>query len=66
MRKWPSPFHDDRRGTAIISGAAIMNVVETFGKDLSEIEIVFSGAGASAIATAKSYLSLGARRPLSR
>lgn len=43
-----------------------MNVVETFGKDLSEIEIVFSGAGASAIATAKSYLSLGARRPLSR
>ena len=55
-------FHDDQHGTAIISGAALMNAVEISDKDLSEIEIVFSGAGASAIATAKFYVSLGARR----
>lgn len=55
-------FHDDQHGTAIISGAALVNAVEISEKDLSEIEIVFSGAGASAIATAKFYVSLGARR----
>ncbi|QAU11746.1 NADP-dependent malic enzyme [Halorubrum sp. BOL3-1] len=54
-------FHDDQHGTAIISGAALMNAVDISGKDLSEIDIVFSGAGASAIATARFYLSLGAR-----
>ena len=55
-------FHDDQHGTAIISGAALTNAVEISGKDLSEIEIVFSGAGASAIATARFYVSLGARK----
>jgi malate dehydrogenase (oxaloacetate-decarboxylating)(NADP+) len=55
-------FHDDQHGTAIISGAALVNAVEISEKDLSEIEIVFSGAGASAIATAKFYVSLGARK----
>jgi len=55
-------FHDDQHGTAIISGAALMNAVDISGKDLSEIEIVFSGAGASAIATARFYVSLGARK----
>ena len=54
-------FHDDQHGTAIISGAALMNATEISGKDLSEVEIVFSGAGASAIATARFYVSLGVR-----
>jgi malate dehydrogenase (oxaloacetate-decarboxylating)(NADP+) len=55
-------FHDDQHGTAIISGAALLNAAEIVGKDLSEMEIVFSGAGASAIATARFYVSLGAKR----
>ncbi len=55
-------FHDDQHGTAIISGAALLNASEIAGKDLSELEIVFSGAGASAIATARFYVSLGCER----
>ncbi|PSQ16342.1 NADP-dependent malic enzyme [Halobacteriales archaeon QS_8_69_26] len=53
-------FHDDQHGTAIISGAALLNAAEIAGKSLDELEIVFSGAGASAIATARFYVSLGA------
>ncbi len=53
-------FHDDQHGTAIISGAALLNAVDIGGKDISELDIVFSGAGASAIATARFYVSLGA------
>ena len=55
-------FHDDQHGTAIISGAALMNAVDISDKDLSDLDIVFSGAGASAIATARFYVSLGARK----
>ncbi len=55
-------FHDDQHGTAIISGAALLNAVEIADKDLDELNIVFSGAGASAIATARFYLSLGATK----
>jgi malate dehydrogenase (oxaloacetate-decarboxylating)(NADP+) len=55
-------FHDDQHGTAIISGAALLNAAEIAGKDLSELKIVFSGAGASAIATARFYVSLGAKK----
>ncbi|GKZ12749.1 NADP-dependent malic enzyme [Haladaptatus sp. T7] len=55
-------FHDDQHGTAIISGAALLNAAELTEKDLSDLEIVFSGAGASAIATARFYVSLGARK----
>jgi malate dehydrogenase (oxaloacetate-decarboxylating)(NADP+) len=55
-------FHDDQHGTAIISGAALLNAADIAGKDLADLEIVFSGAGASAIATARFYVSLGARR----
>ncbi|MEZ3114768.1 NADP-dependent malic enzyme [Halobaculum sp. MBLA0147] len=55
-------FHDDQHGTAIISGAALINAADIGGKDIEDLEIVFSGAGASAIATARFYLSLGARR----
>ncbi len=54
-------FHDDQHGTAIISGAALINAAEITGKPIEELEIVFSGAGASAIATARFYQSLGAR-----
>ncbi|QZA88888.1 NADP-dependent malic enzyme [Salinarchaeum sp. IM2453] len=53
-------FHDDQHGTAIISGAALINAAEIAGKEVSELDIVFSGAGASAIATARFYVSLGA------
>ncbi|MCQ4332641.1 NADP-dependent malic enzyme [Natronomonas sp. F2-12] len=52
-------FHDDQHGTAIISGAALLNAVEIAGKSLSDIEVVFSGAGASAISTGRFYVSLG-------
>ena len=52
-------FHDDQHGTAIISGAALLNAVEIAGKSLENIDVVFSGAGASAIATARFYVSLG-------
>ncbi|MFC7141839.1 NADP-dependent malic enzyme [Halosimplex aquaticum] len=55
-------FHDDQHGTAIISGAALLNAVEISGKDLGELEVTFAGAGAAAIATARFYLSLGVRR----
>ncbi len=53
-------FHDDQHGTAIISGAALLNATEIVDKEISELEIVFSGAGASALATARFYVSLGA------
>ncbi|MCU4740201.1 NADP-dependent malic enzyme [Halobacteria archaeon AArc-m2/3/4] len=55
-------FHDDQHGTAIISGAALLNAADIAGKDLEDLEIVFSGAGASALASARFYVSLGARK----
>lgn len=55
-------FHDDQHGTAIISLAAIRNAVELVGKQLSEVKIVFSGAGAAAIACAEFYVYAGASR----
>ncbi len=54
-------FHDDQHGTAIISGAALLNAVEVVGKRLDEVKVVFCGAGASGIACAKFYLTLGVR-----
>ncbi|WP_435128039.1 NADP-dependent malic enzyme [Halobaculum sp. D14] len=53
-------FHDDQHGTAIISGAALLNAADVVDKELADLDIVFSGAGASAIATARFYVSLGA------
>ncbi|GAB7095512.1 NADP-dependent malic enzyme [Halolamina litorea] len=53
-------FHDDQHGTAIISGAGLLNAVDVLEKDISEMEITFSGAGASALATARFYVELGA------
>jgi malate dehydrogenase (oxaloacetate-decarboxylating)(NADP+) len=55
-------FHDDQHGTAIISGAALMNALELAGKKIDEVRVVFSGAGAAAIATAWHYERLGAKR----
>ena len=53
-------MHDDQHGTAIISGAALLNAIEIVGKKLSDVKIVISGAGASAISCCKIYLALGA------
>ena len=54
-------FHDDQHGTAIISGAALLNAAEVVQKRIDEIRVVISGAGASGIACAKFYVSLGVR-----
>jgi malate dehydrogenase (oxaloacetate-decarboxylating)(NADP+) len=55
-------FHDDQHGTAIISGAALLNALEISGKRIEKVRVVVSGAGASAIACTKFYLKLGVRR----
>ena len=55
-------FHDDQHGTAIISGAALLNALELVGKRIEDVRIVFSGAGAAAIASARYYCVLGAKR----
>ncbi|MEM6996713.1 MAG: malic enzyme-like NAD(P)-binding protein, partial [Myxococcota bacterium] len=52
-------FHDDQHGTAIISGAALLNAAELQGKRLSDLRVVVSGAGASAVACARFFVSLG-------
>ncbi|WP_255151987.1 NADP-dependent malic enzyme [Halorarius halobius] len=52
-------FHDDQHGTAIISGAALVNACDLTGRDLSDVEVTFAGAGAAATATARFYRSLG-------
>ncbi len=54
-------FHDDQHGTAIISGAALLNALELVDKKVEEIRLVVSGAGAAAIACANFYISLGLR-----
>ena len=55
-------FHDDQHGTAIIAGAALLNALEISGRDIGEATVVFTGAGASALATARHCLRLGVRR----
>ena len=52
-------MHDDQHGTAIISGAALLNGLELVDKGISEVRIVISGAGASAISCARHYVRLG-------
>src|SRR5215207_5332712 len=54
-------FHDDQHGTAIISGAALINALEIVGKSIGDVRVVFSGAGAAAIATAAHYERLGVK-----
>ena len=55
-------FHDDQHGTAIISAAALLNALEIAGKSIGDVKVVFVGAGASAIACAKLYLSYGVKK----
>jgi len=55
-------FHDDQHGTAIISGAALLNALEIVNKKIAEVRVVFSGAGAAGIACAKLYEALGVKR----
>jgi malate dehydrogenase (oxaloacetate-decarboxylating)(NADP+) len=55
-------FHDDQHGTAIVVGSGLLNAVEMTGRDIADIKIVCSGAGAAAIACLELVLSLGARR----
>lgn len=54
-------FHDDQHGTAIISGAALLNALQVVGKRIDEIKLVVSGAGAAAIATLNFYVLLGVK-----
>ena len=55
-------MHDDQHGTAIISGAALMNALEVVNKKISEIKLVVNGAGASAVSCTRFYISLGVKR----
>ena len=54
-------MHDDQHGTAIISGAGLVNALELAGKSIGDVRIVISGAGAAAIACARLYCALGAK-----
>jgi malate dehydrogenase (oxaloacetate-decarboxylating)(NADP+) len=54
-------FHDDQHGTAIISGAGLLNALEIVGKKIGDVRVVFSGAGAAAIACAMHHVKLGVR-----
>ncbi len=52
-------FHDDQHGTAIVLGAALLNALELVGKKPDQVKVVFSGAGAAAIACARHLLHIG-------
>jgi malate dehydrogenase (oxaloacetate-decarboxylating)(NADP+) len=55
-------FHDDQHGTAIVCGAALLNAVEVTKRKLEKIRVVVNGAGASAVACMRLYVSLGVKR----
>jgi malate dehydrogenase (oxaloacetate-decarboxylating)(NADP+) len=55
-------FHDDQHGTAIISGAALLNALDLAGKRIGDVRVVFNGAGAAGISCAQHYVNLGVRR----
>jgi malate dehydrogenase (oxaloacetate-decarboxylating)(NADP+) len=55
-------FHDDQHGTAIISGAALLNGLQVAGKDIGKVRVVINGAGASGTACAEHYIRLGVKR----
>jgi malate dehydrogenase (oxaloacetate-decarboxylating)(NADP+) len=55
-------FHDDQHGTAIISGAALLNALEIVNKRIDQVKVVFVGAGAAGIACAEMYVTLGVKR----
>lgn len=54
-------MHDDQHGTAVISGAALLNALEIVGKKIAQVKMVVNGAGAAAISCARIYISLGVR-----
>ncbi len=54
-------FHDDQHGTAIISGAGLLNALEIVDKPIEQVRVVFNGAGAAGIACARYYIALGVR-----
>ncbi|HBL75508.1 MAG: malic enzyme [Bacteroidetes bacterium GWF2_42_66] len=54
-------MHDDQHGTAIISGAALLNALELVGKKIEDVKIVVNGAGAAASSCAQLYMHLGAK-----
>ena len=55
-------FHDDQHGTAIITAGGLVNALEIVGKDIGDIKVVFSGAGAAGIACAKIIENMGVKR----
>jgi len=55
-------FHDDQHGTAIISGAGLINALEITGRDITRLKLVVCGAGAAAISCSRLYLSLGVKK----
>lgn len=55
-------MHDDQHGTAIISGAALLNALEVVGKNIEDIKLVVNGAGASAVSCTRFYMILGVRK----
>lgn len=55
-------MHDDQHGTAIISGAGLLNALEVNGKDISKVKVVVNGAGAAAISCARLYVALGVKK----
>lgn len=55
-------FHDDQHGTAIISGAGLLNSLELTGKAIDKLKLVVCGAGAAAISCSRLYISLGVKR----
>ena len=55
-------FHDDQHGTAIISGAALVNALEIVGKPTDAVKVVFNGAGAAGISCAEHYVRMGVKR----
>lgn len=55
-------MHDDQHGTAIISGAALLNALELVGKKIEDVRVVVSGAGAAAMTCARLYMALGVKQ----
>ena len=55
-------MHDDQHGTAIISGAGLINALEIAGKEIEDVKIVVNGAGAASISCTRLYVMLGARK----
>ncbi|MDE5555831.1 MAG: NADP-dependent malic enzyme, partial [Muribaculaceae bacterium] len=55
-------MHDDQHGTAIVSGAALLNALEIQGKDVADVRVVVNGAGAAAISCTRLYTHLGVKK----